>query len=83
MTYRSLFCDVSDDGDLDKSKLSLGRIMLWIAFGYSTYFWFNRPILEFPETLFWFLNIMIGYNFFKKGMPLFDKFLIATSIKKG
>lgn len=59
---------VSEDG----KSFSLGRLSFWIALGISIYFWFFRPVLEFPPSLMEFLFASLAYNLVKKGVSAYQ-----------
>jgi hypothetical protein len=41
---------------------SLGRVAFWLVFGMAVYFWFRRPVAEFPPTLAETLCAVLAYN---------------------
>lgn len=70
MTFKSLFCDIMEDGGVDKSKVSLGRVAFWITFILCIYMWVaNKPV---PETLFESFWMLLVYNTVSKVTPSFS-----------
>ena len=66
--FHRLFCE-------DNFHVSLGRILLWICFFYSTYFWIIREPKDFPTTLAEFSMYLLLYNISKKGISSFNTFV--------
>lgn len=63
-SIKGLFCEGNSN------KVSIGRVLLWIVFGFMCSFWFisikNNKVLEMPESLFNFAFVLLMYNLGKK-----------------
>jgi hypothetical protein len=56
-----------------RKTASLGRVAFWLVFGMAVYFWFGRPVAEFPPTLGDTLWVVLAYNLGGKAVNNFSR----------
>jgi glucose-6-phosphate-specific signal transduction histidine kinase len=66
----------------DEQTVSLGKAAFWVVLFISCGFWIKTDIKDFPPTLLTVLEVVMAYNFGKKGLDVITSTVAAITSSK-